>query len=596
MPGTWFGLEIARRGTQVYRKAMDVTGHNITNANTPGYSRQEAVIKPTDPWTRPDFSTQMTPGQLGTGSEVVEVRRIRDQYLDVQSRQSGSYEGYWEKKLDMAKRMETVFLEPDGRGLQTTLLNFFNDWQDLNNNPQDLGVKKAVKESGDELATIFRQMNSQLANINDSVNGSLEYQVNEVNRLTTQIAELTNTIMNVKYNGAQPNDLLDERDNLLDQLSKYGHLNVTTEDNGSIEIRFIESAAILVCNTGNNHVEAAKLTLVTDAGLEKNEYHLAINNQDVVNLTALADYYPQGPEGAGKGSILGQESARLENLSVSNKLDTLAKAIIERVNEKSGLPGPADVQKPFNFFTGTGAANISLGEEIKSNPEVIIGENALAVTQLRSTPIRTLTATADLRNGISFNSTNLSKTKFTLELPNGVKQYINFARDAGISDGFLTFTEIKDKLQTVLDKRFGQGEVTVGDNGMGQLVLTANNGDGSFKLEIDTESDILFYDLKTNENPGLKTLSTTVLDTTFENYYQGIVGQVGALVDHHDNMLENQQAIGQQVEALRQSVSGVSLDEELTKVIQYQYGYQACARMISIQDEMLDYLINRIGQ
>ncbi|ABO50946.1 flagellar hook-associated protein FlgK [Desulforamulus reducens MI-1] len=585
MTSTWFGLEIAKRGTQVYRKAMDVTGHNITNANTPGYSRQEAVISPSTPWTRPDYLTAMTPGQLGTGADVKEVRRIRDYYLDVQMRNSGSFEGYWEKKLDMAKRTETVFLEPDGRGLQLTLLNFFNDWQNLNNSPQDPGVKKAVKETGDELATIFRQMHNQLSNIDKTVNSSLQYQVDQVNHLTTRIAELSNTIINVIGNGAQPNDLLDERDKLLDELAKFGHISVDTQDNGGIEVRFIETSGLLVKNDVNGKVITSKLSLVPYAGKDGNENHLAVDGKDVINLTTMADYFNTAPEGAGRGSILGQESARLENLSVSNKLDLLAKSIIDRVNEKSGLPGPAKITKPFSFFTGNGAADISLGDEIKNNPEVIIGENALAVAQLRSTPIRTLTGDEDVRNGRTF--TDLSQTRFTVEGPGGNKQEIDLYLDGELALGYRNFGEIKAAMQKALDQKFGKGEFTVGDDGLGHIVLSANNGEGTLKVQA------------TGSNIGLSYLfgqpkDAYVLDTTFENFFQGIVAQVGAAADHHDNMLENQQAIGQQIEALRQSVSGVSIDEELTKVIQYQYGYQACARMISMQDEMLDYLINRI--
>lgn len=585
MTSTWFGLEIAKRGTQVYRKAMDVTGHNITNANTPGYSRQEAVISPSDPWTRPDYLTSMTPGQLGTGADVKEVRRIRDYYLDVQMRDSSSFEGYWEKKLEMAKRTETVFLEPDGRGLQATLLNFFNDWQNLNNSPQDPGVKKAVKETGDELATIFRQMHNQLSNIDKTVNGSLQYQVDQVNLITTRIAELSNTIINVKGNGAQPNDLLDERDKLLDELAKFGHISVNIQDNGGIEVRFIESSGLLIKNDSNGKVITSKLSLVPNAGKDGNEHHLAVDGKAVINLTTMADYFNTAPEGAGRGSILGQESARLENLSVINKLDLLAKSIIDRVNEKSGLPGPAEITKPFSFFTGNGAADISLGDEIKNNPEVIIGENALAVAQLRSTPIRSLTGDEDIRNGRTF--TNLSQTKFTVEIPGGNRQEIDLYLDGELALGYRNFGEIKAAMQKALDHKFGKGELTVGDDGLGHIVLSANKGDGTLKVEATGSNDGLTYLFGQPK-------SAYVLDATFENYFQGIVAQVGASVDHHDNMLENQQAIGQQIEALRQSVSGVNLDEELTKVIQYQYGYQACARMLSMQDEMLDYLINRI--
>jgi flagellar hook-associated protein 1 FlgK len=163
MPGTFFGLEIARRGVNVHRATLNITGHNIANANTEGYSRQQAVIEASTPWTLPDLATKMQPGQLGTGVLSEQVRRIRDYHLDLQYREAGSNMGYWQKKLDVAQQIETLFPEPDGPGIQATLLEFFNNWHDLNNDPQDPGVKAAVAEAGDELAATIRHTHEQLA-------------------------------------------------------------------------------------------------------------------------------------------------------------------------------------------------------------------------------------------------------------------------------------------------------------------------------------------------------------------------------------------------------------------------------------------------
>jgi flagellar hook-associated protein 1 FlgK len=468
--GTFFGLEIARRGINVHRTALDITGHNIANANTPGYSRQQAVIEATEPWTLPDLATKMTPGQLGTGVQAVQVRRIRDYYLDVQYRQASSNEGYWQKKLDNAQRIETVFPEPDGPGIQKTLIDFFNNWHDLNNDPQDPGVKAAVKESGDELAATIRQTYSQLESIGEGILWSMQSQVDQANKLLTRIADITNAIVFAIRNDAQPNDLLDQRDNLLDQLSSLAYIEVLAQDNGMITVNFMDSSATVLQDDGTGKVVASQLALLTGAGAGGNENHLSIDGVDTINLTGLANYYDGAPPGAGKGAILGNESARLENENIMAQLDDLAVAIIDNVNDRSGLAGLG-----FTFFTGDGADNIALSNDIRNSPEVIIGDNALTVAQLQSTP-----------------------------LP------------------------------------FGAGTATIGE------------------------------------------------------YYQIIVTRVGADVDSASGMLENQQAISQQINSLKQSVSGVSLDEELTLTIQFQYGYQASARVLSIQDEMLDYLINRI--
>lgn len=497
MPGTWFGLEIAKRGVMSHRTALDVTGHNIANANTAGYSRQEAVLKPTDPWTLPNLATKMLPGQLGTGVTVEEVRRIRDYYLDVQSRQSGSYEGYWEKKLDLAKRMETVFPEPVGRGLQTVLLNFFNDWQDVNNNPEDPGVKKAVIESADELAGIFRQMHTQLSTIGEGivvtsptesptgyyqvVGGMMSFEVDKINQITKRIADLSNTIIRLRQNGASPNDLLDQRDALLDELAKFGNIKTDVKDNGQIQVKFIGDSdngkgSFDIIRMNGGQVEAGKVAVFKD-NVADPHYHLFLDFDGTfdaadarLDLTARAGYSPALP-GSGQGSLLGLESARLDNKQLLKDLDDLALTLMARVNAAATDTPPGSGIEFFDSAT-TGAADI----KVKAGATDIIGQNAIHVARLRSTLL------------------------------------------------------------------------TIGG----------------------------------------------VTNTTLENFYQGIVAQVGANVNHHANMLENQQAIGGQIEALRQSVSGVSVDEELTRMIQFQYGYQASARMIALQDEMLDYLINRI--
>lgn len=482
MPGSFFGLEISRRGLQVHRNVMDITNHNIANASTPGYSRQEGVIEASDPWTLPDLATRMQPGQLGTGVITDSVRRIRDNYLDSQYRQSSSFEGYWETKLDVIKRAEALLPEPDGRGVQAELLNFFNDWQDLNNNPQDIGVKKALAESGDELAGIFRQIYSQLKDIGSSimvqdtaesppgyrkiVSGEMSDQVNQTNQLLTRIADLSNTITRLITCGAKPNDLLDQRDNLLDELSKMGRIDVQTEENGAITIKFIgDTANATVLSTDANGKTAASQIGIYNNVTDGDNY-LFIDGVQALNLTDLADTSAATQTGASQGSILGLESSRLENIDIMEQFDSLAEAIISNVNTKAGI----------TFFSGAGAADMALDVNVKSDPNLIIGENALAVAQLRST----------------------------------------------------------------------------------QVLIGGTN-------------------------------------VTFESYYQGIVAGVGGKADHYTNMLDNQQAIAQQLTSMKQSVAGVSVDEELSRVIQYQYGYQASAKMLGIQDEMLDYLINRMG-
>ncbi|MGB9904545.1 MAG: flagellar hook-associated protein FlgK, partial [Desulfotomaculales bacterium] len=215
LPGTFFGIEIARRGLNVHRTALETTGHNVANANTPGYTRQEAVITASDPYTSPSLETKLLPGQLGTGALAAMIRRIRNEYLDVQARDSISSREYWQIQEELFGRIEAVFPEPGSSGIADTLTKFFSYWQDLNNTPQDPGVKAAVAEAGDELATMMREAYRQLQDISNSIlkkdaggavtGGQMKDQVDTVNDILAQIRSLTESIKTVYAHGNQPN-------------------------------------------------------------------------------------------------------------------------------------------------------------------------------------------------------------------------------------------------------------------------------------------------------------------------------------------------------------------------------------------------------
>lgn len=493
MPGTFFGIETARRGINVHRTALDTTGHNIANANTPGYTRQEAVLVTTDPFAVPHINSSVTPGQLGTGAGVTEMRRIRDNYLDYQLRGSISGGGYWQSNYDIAVRVEATFPEPDGRGIKDVMVQFFNDWQNLNNSPRDPGIKAAVVETANELASLFRQSYEQLDSINQSIKsdhleggaahypgndiiagGMIRDQLNQVNDILAQIATLSDAIVQVNKVNQQPNDLLDKRDLLLDQLAGYGPITVTTAgSSGAIEISLYGAKVITVDAVSEK--SAAEKLLPTWNGTEVVVKYDNGQGTQAFNLTDMA----ADPANT-KGSLLGLEAARLNTLSVQENLNTLAQTLANEVNSKNILEDPpGTVIDLFVFSAGESAETISVNSVAVYNPGKIVGENALDVARLHST------ATID------------------------------------------------------------------------------TNGDG-------------------------------VADTTFDSFFESIIAGVGGKTKSAQEMVANQQAIQGQLENLRESVSGVSLDEELTKLIQFQYGFQASSRVINTLDEMLDVIINRL--
>ena len=146
MTSTWFGLEIARRGMMLNQRALDITGHNLANAETPGYTRQEAVISPTDPYTRPDLASWVTAGQLGTGAEVSSVRRIKDEYLDNNVR--CTTDALTESQLPVLQLAEASIAEPAADGIGDRITDFFRAWMDLNNSPRTRVLRPRWRRPG----------------------------------------------------------------------------------------------------------------------------------------------------------------------------------------------------------------------------------------------------------------------------------------------------------------------------------------------------------------------------------------------------------------------------------------------------------------
>ncbi|MDQ0285607.1 flagellar hook-associated protein 1 FlgK [Desulfofundulus luciae] len=515
MPGTFFGLEIARRGLQTHRTAMDITGHNVANADTPGYTRQEAVIAVTGPYANPTLGSRLIPGQLGTGVEATMIRRIKNEYLDVQARDSISSREYWQVQEEIFGRIEAVFPEPGASGIAGTLTRFFNTWHDLNNTPQDPGVKAAVAETGDELATMMREAYQQLEDISGSIlkvdssnnvtGGQLKDQVDAVNEILRQIRELTESIKRVYAQGNQPNDLLDRRDLLLDRLAEYGPVSVTYLTNGGKPTGEI-ALTFFGVDVRAADVAVELVPVVEQSSGKVKEVKLQIGNNQPVSLTN----YPADLPRAGSLAGLEETRARIDGYidqagnkveGYKDKLENLAGALTSVLNQALNYGHDTDPSTPnpdkIDFFTGSLAGkDFAVNPEIMKDPTKIDGTNALYVARL----------------------------------------------------------------------------ATTGMDGTQGFVLGEDAGGNPVKVDLANLSG-----------------------TTFNEYFNALLADIGARSGSASDMADTQRAVAEQVESLRQSVSGVNLDEELSRLIQYQYGYQASARVLATIDEMLDYLINRTG-
>lgn len=244
MRATFSGIEIARRALQAQQASLDTVGHNIANANTPGYSRQVAVHTASRPYPVPQFTHNPVNGMLGTGVEIARMSRMRDEFVEMRLRQEQHNQYYWQMISDGLEQVELIYNEPSENGIHYALEQFWDAWQELSVNPQSEAVRAVVLQRGEVLASAINHVRYQLGKLRNNYNDLVAVKVNEINNYAERIAALNRDIVKVNAAGYQPNDLLDQRDQLLQELSKIVNIEVVVDQYGAASVSI--SGATLV--------------------------------------------------------------------------------------------------------------------------------------------------------------------------------------------------------------------------------------------------------------------------------------------------------------------------------------------------------------
>lgn len=382
MRSTFFGLELGYKALTAQQAALDVTGHNISNAGTAGYTREIPTMVATEPYTINGVTG--TKIAFGSGSAVDTVTRMRDQFVDREYRWESTKQQYWAGQQTSMDQIEGILNEPSDNSLRTDIDKFFSAWGTLANDPQNSGAKAVVQQRALALADTFHHTYQQLSDLRDSLDNNIGTEVKQINSYAEQIAQLNDQIKKGQVSGAQLNDLMDQRDSLIDSLSQLVSVQVTeTQDP----------------NFTDRNVGILKITIGDDPN------QVLVN--DSVNYK-LADYTPptspappaspipsdpgkvtwaSGPA-AGNTLSFGDKLGLLQsNLDMRNnnltgpsgymaQLDTLAQKLAEAVNDIYNQTAPTDTTKDF-FTKGTStltditAANITIADTINTNSDNI---------------------------------------------------------------------------------------------------------------------------------------------------------------------------------------------------------------------------------
>ncbi|WP_346913613.1 flagellar hook-associated protein FlgK [Clostridium sp.] len=561
MSGLFSTLNTSKGGMFAQQQYINVTSHNISNANTPGFSRQHIVLQTARPQTIAGGV-----GQIGTGVTVSSIERTRNQFLDFQIRKESSHLGNYGVRQDYLSEIEGIFNEPSDTGISELMSKFFDAWHTLSTNPQKSDARTVVAQKAKALADELNHTYKKLNDTKDNAAKEIQSNIFEVNTILDQLNSINKEIITVTIAGNNPNDLLDSRDLLLDELStKFGIdtrnqiLNGITcqpEDNKSMnlirnkdsqdinKLGFVNKLTknadgtydIEYYKNGDMTSDKNKVTL-TGVTLSQEQYEnlnngrvLVTDEEGNVNLTggALNNDQIFNPS---SGRISGLQSIHEDAESYIEQTNTLAKTLAFAVNAIHTEGVPAGEQ--YAFFVNSGnnpldydgitAGNITMNSDILKNVMLI---QAGATKGSGSTDGDRARALAGLRDfGLNIDSIQSGKKK-----------------DGSVYD-YKAFVEE-------------------------HLGTTA-------------EGDV----------PKFNTISGGV---KVEGFFKNTINKLGVQSEEATRIVKNQNTLLKGLVERRLSTSGVSLDEEAINLVQFQHAFQANAKVITTVDQLLDVVIGLV--
>ncbi len=621
MANSFAAIEIGKRSLMAHSTQINTAGHNISNADTEGYSRQRVQIKTFDPIYRPDLSREERAGQIGQGTSVESINRLRDELLDQRIVAQTNQETYWTTREKYYTMIEQVYNEPDEISIRTNMDKYWQSWQELSVYPESQAARQAVVTRGETLAESIQQRYTALSGIGNLINGDIEATVKQINSITKQIADINGEIVKVKAMGDNPNDLLDRRDLLVEKLS--GLANITTDIRDNDEFMVHLEGNILVQGHIARNFEVEPMT-------DNNGYSRVIWS-DTKNTVQVS--------GGTLGALI-----ELRDVDIRNEVQTLNTVTMNfadlvndvhragiGMNNVSGLD--FFVQHPFvtsvngNYdrngdgtddhsyifrFTGTN----------ELNPQEKVGlEGTMTFSGKNGTISVPYHATDTIEEVVARINDSDGEVKAYLDRDNHLVLKATTAQNMENPDFVIRHVEDSGMFLTAYSGILqGSGAENAYDFARADAVNSLRGGfavapvlnpAGYIEVNEAIKGDVLSVAAAYPNTQGKSMIgdgraaveiasirNTNVMigkDRTFDDYFANSVTNVGLKGEQAEMNMLSQNAIMDDLRNLRDSISGVNIDEELAEIIKFQHGYNAAAKFVSVIDEMLDTVINRLG-
>jgi flagellar hook-associated protein 1 FlgK len=632
MVSTFHGLEMGKRSLIVHTQAMNTTGHNLTNLNTEGYSRQVVNMQEYEPIYMPDLTREQRPGQLGQGVEVTNIVRVRDALVDNRIIFENKDYGYYDVRNKYIHQMELIYSEPSASNdpsmmntLRTSFDDFMSSWEDVANHTDEKSARTVLVERANILSNSVKHHFDQLTDLRGNVDKEIQDRVGEVNLLAKKIAHLNDRILKVEAMDDNPNDLYDQRDLLIDRLSKIVDVQISREDPDE-----------LIIYIGGRHlVQGQKYEQLNMVAQSDNDGYYDVFWKDKEKLVLRG------------GELAGLAELRDNDLYYEiKKVDSFAANVTDLVNEihrdgfgangKTGnnffveFPFTTDVSGNFDrnkdgvddasyLFRMSGGNKLDLKDKIgirgtmnvnginidynetDTLQEVIrkINESGARINAFLN-PQGKLTLKADYQ----LNSDNPDFVIQHIE-DNGLflTGYSGLLKGSG-QTGAYDWQNINQVNQLTAASQWAiaplvhpaaymkiEDKIAVDNSYIACASGVDMNGDGvkdRFNGVGDSENALRIASIKHER-------VMVGMSQTFTQYFEGLISDVGARGSHAEKGFKGSEVIVNNLVNIRKSISGVNIDEEFANMIKFQHGYNATARIMTEMDKMIETLITKLG-
>ena len=625
------------RGILANQLSLDTTGHNITNAGTEGYSRQVVTLATTYSEERSSLHGTV---RVGTGVDALAVERARNIYADIQYRNENPSQQYFKTMALNYDKLETIFDDSKNLGIEAAINHFYQSWVDLSTTASNSASRVEVIEQGKNLSDTIQTATSELQDQIRSQYEDMKSEVLQVDDLLEQILAFNKQIIPQEVSGATANDLRDQRDLLVDQLSNYININVTEDDFGGYQIN--SGGVTLVNGLSRSHLVVSNGVSSSFYGVDYGvtDYSMKIKESNVVFL-------PQN----------GILKARLDSIEECkgyiDKLADMASFMLTAFNEqhKQGW----DLNGTYKFVNEDGET-VSVTDEsslqavnylredgtaVRDDSSVTIkdGKYYIGTTEVTKVDAGTMylrggTLLTKVPDSINFFGKGSIEYEYRYDEINDKNYLYKYDSESSDTENMLSGVRIVEALEvnSILSQNRGDRRVAAATS---QEVIETLNDDGTitrsylpkswgtrtgdgtnavylselFNISHDTilsdakpnkliSEKFILRDLEGNailDDEGNEQQTTVISRLSFNAYYQDAMSTLGIDAYSTDTNYEALQAVMTQINNWRDSTSGVDWNEELTNMIKFQKGFTACSRCLNAMDECLDRLVSSTG-